>query len=46
MSKFLPWQDADGDGSTNLEEYLNKTDPNIGNDPMSEVDSNVDGELY
>ena len=26
MSKFLPWQDADGDGWTNLEEYLKKTD--------------------
>jgi hypothetical protein len=32
--KATSWQDADGDGWTNLEEYLNKTHPNIGGDPM------------
>lgn len=43
---FLPWQDADGDGWTNLEEYLNKTNPNTATDPMSAPQSNVDGNLF
>jgi len=30
-----PWEDPDGDGWTNFEEYLNFTDPNLGNDPLS-----------
>jgi hypothetical protein len=43
---FLPWQDADGDGWTNLEEYLNKTDPKAATDPMAAGESNVDGNLF
>gem|GEM_PF-1396417 len=43
---FLPWQDADGDGWTNLEEYLNKTNPNAANDPMAALESNIDGNLF
>lgn len=43
---FHPWGDNDGDGWTNLEEYLNKTNPIVANDPMAEVESQVDGALY
>lgn len=46
ISKFLPWKDDDGDGRTNLEEHLNKTNPKIGDDPMENVESNVDGPLF
>ncbi len=42
---LLPWQDADGDGWTNLEEYLNGTHPLIGDDPMLVQSSEVSGNL-
>jgi hypothetical protein len=42
---LLPWQDADGDGWTNLEEYLNGTHPLIGDDPMLNQSSEVSGKL-
>jgi hypothetical protein len=42
---LLPWQDADGDGWTNLEEYLNGTHPLIGDDPMLDRNSEVSGSL-
>lgn len=45
-ASILPWKDADGDGWTNLEEYLNKTNPNTANDPMSGVESNIDNALF
>lgn len=32
VGQFLPWDDADGDGFTNLEEFLNKTNPTVGDD--------------
>jgi hypothetical protein len=44
--KFLPWKDKDGDGWTNLEEYINKTNPSVGDDPMAEVEPRVEGELF
>jgi hypothetical protein len=44
--KFAPWEDLDGDGFTNLEEFLNKTHPAIGDDSMGGlVHSHVEGEL-
>jgi hypothetical protein len=46
IAKFLPWQDDDGDGWTNLEEYLNKTNPKVGDDPMKSIQSNIDGPLF
>jgi hypothetical protein len=46
IAAFLPWKDADGDGWTNLEEYLNKTNPVVGDDPMAEIDSTIDGPLF
>ncbi len=46
ITKFHPWQDADGDGWTNLEEYLNKTNPKVGDDPMADVPPHVTGSLY
>ncbi len=30
---FHPWADPEGDGWTNLEEFLNDTDPFQGDDP-------------
>ena len=36
---FHPWADGDGDGWTNLEEFLNGTDPTVGNDPMEMTDA-------
>lgn len=42
---LLPWRDADGDGWTNLEEYLNGTSPRFANDPMREQSSEVSGDL-
>jgi hypothetical protein len=41
----LPWQDADGDGWTNLEEFLNRTHPGIGDDPMKASESHITGDL-
>jgi len=32
-----PWDDLDGDGFTNLEEFLNRTSPITGDDPMDET---------
>ena len=46
INKFLPWKDDDGDGWTNLEEYINKTNPKVGDDPMKTTESNVDGPLF
>ncbi len=46
VCKFLPWKDDDGDGWTNLEEYINKTNPMVGDDSMKAVESNVDGPLF
>ena len=44
--EFKPWGDKDGDGWTNLEEFLNKTDAGTGDDPMDgEADSHVEGVL-
>ena len=41
-----PWDDLDGDGFTNLEEFLNKTNPGIGDDPVgTEAVSHVEGTL-
>ena len=37
LPAMIPWQDSDGDGFTNLEEFLNLTSPNVGNDPMDEL---------
>jgi pectate lyase len=37
ISKFHPWQDTDGDGWSNLEEFLNGTNPLVGDDPMSKT---------
>jgi pectate lyase len=45
-ASILPWQDTDGDGFTNIEEYLNKTNPTLGNDPMAQVESNIDNTLF
>jgi hypothetical protein len=42
---LLPWKDVDGDGWSNLEEYLNGTSPEIGNDPLLEQSSSVLGTL-
>ena len=46
LASVLPWKDSDGDGWTNLEEYLNKTNPNTANDPMAPEESKVVGDLY
>ena len=35
ITKFHPWADNDGDGFTNLEEYLNGTDMFKGEDPLN-----------
>jgi hypothetical protein len=42
---MLPWKDIDGDGWTNLEEYLNGTNPSSGNDPMLDQSSEITGNL-
>lgn len=42
---LLPWKDEDGDGWTNLEEYLNGTHPLTSNDPMLEQSSAILGNL-
>jgi hypothetical protein len=44
-SQLLPWRDDDGDGWTNLEEYLNGTNPHFGDDPMKTQNSEVTGNL-
>lgn len=40
-----PNEDRDGDGWTNLEEFLNQTDARIPNDPMSWKNTHINGEL-
>ena len=42
---LLSWQNLDGAGWPNLEEYLNGTDPRIGNDPRLDQSSEVAGKL-
>lgn len=45
-SAILPMEDADGDGFTNLEEFLNKTNPVVGDDPMDQtVKPHIEGVL-
>ena len=44
--ELIPWEDMDGDGWTNLEEFLNMTDPTVGDDPCDlVVESHVEGSL-
>jgi hypothetical protein len=39
------WEDLDGDGWTNLEEYLNKTKPRVGDDPYKPTEGKIFGVL-
>lgn len=46
IDSFEPWGDRDGDGWTNLEEFLNKTKADVGEDPMDvNAESHVEGSL-
>jgi hypothetical protein len=44
-SEIRHWEDRDGDGWTNLEEYLNKTDPLKAEDPYQATDGKIFGTL-